>query len=84
MDLAGSGVPHRRRHVDRSGHGRICDIADVAYYRGYGDDHSRASRVQNLMKKDMSLDQVKAAKLTADWDPRYGSGERFIERCIRV
>jgi hypothetical protein len=27
----------------------------------------------------MTLEQVKAAKPTADWDPRYGSGDRFVE-----
>jgi glyoxylase-like metal-dependent hydrolase (beta-lactamase superfamily II) len=59
------------------GHGRICDIADVAYYRDMVT--IIRDRVQNLVKQDKSLEQVKAAKLTADWDPRYGSGERFVE-----
>ena len=59
------------------GHGRICDIADIAYYRDMVT--IIRDRVLNLIKQDKSLDQVKAAKLTADWDPRYGSGDRFVE-----
>jgi len=77
MDLA---VPEFRTEGGTlivPGHGRICDIADVAYYRDMVT--IVRDRVLNLIKKDQSLDQVKAAKLTADWDPRYGSGDRFVE-----
>ncbi|HEY7387720.1 MAG TPA: MBL fold metallo-hydrolase [Bryobacteraceae bacterium] len=59
------------------GHGRIADIADVAYYRDMVT--IVRDRVQDMIKKDMTLEQVKAAKPTADWDPRYGSGDRFVE-----
>lgn len=59
------------------GHGRICDIADAAYYRDMVT--IVRDRVQDMIKKDMTLEQVKAAKPTADWDPRYGSGDRFVE-----
>ena len=52
------------------GHGRIGDLADLAYYRDMctiiGD------RVQWMMKKDMTLAQIKAAKPTEDWNDRYG------------
>jgi len=77
MDLA---VPEFRTEGGTlivPGHGRICDIADVAYYRDMVT--IVRDRVANLIKQDKSLDQVKAAKLTADWDPRYGSGDRFVE-----
>jgi hypothetical protein len=40
-------------------------------------------RVQDMIKRDMTLDQIKAAKPTADWDPRYGSGDRFVEAVYR-
>jgi cyclase len=63
------------------GHGRICDVADVAYYRDMVT--IVRDRVQAMIKKDMTLDQVKAAKPTADWDPRYGSGDRFVEAVFR-
>jgi cyclase len=59
------------------GHGRITDIADAAYYRDMVT--IVRDRVQDMIKKDMTLEQVKAAKPTADWDPRYGSGDRFVE-----
>jgi hypothetical protein len=30
-------------------------------------------RVQDMMKKGMTLAQVKAAKPSEDWDPRFGT-----------
>jgi hypothetical protein len=53
------------------GHGRISDSADVAYYRDMVT--IIRDRIQSMMKKGMTLQQVKAAKPTADYDPRYGS-----------
>jgi len=63
------------------GHGRICDQADVAYYRDMVT--IVRDRIQDMMKRDMTLEQVKAAKPTEDWDPRYGSGDRFVEAVYR-
>ena len=59
------------------GHGRVCDSADVAYYRDLVT--IIRDRVQDMKKKGMTLDQVKAARPTRDYDPRYGSGEQFVE-----
>jgi glyoxylase-like metal-dependent hydrolase (beta-lactamase superfamily II) len=59
------------------GHGRVCDSADVAYYRDLVT--IVRDRVQDMKKKGMTLDQVKAARPTRDYDPRYGSGEQFVE-----
>jgi glyoxylase-like metal-dependent hydrolase (beta-lactamase superfamily II) len=53
------------------GHGRLSDSADVAYYRDMVT--IVRDRVQASIDKGMTLDQVKAAKLTADYDPRYGA-----------
>jgi glyoxylase-like metal-dependent hydrolase (beta-lactamase superfamily II) len=53
------------------GHGRISDLADVAYYRDM--TTILRDRVQDLVKKGMTLEQVKAAKVTADYDGRYGA-----------
>jgi cyclase len=53
------------------GHGRLCDMSDVAYYRDMVT--IIRDRVQSLMAKGMTLEQVKAAKPTRDYDPRYGS-----------
>ena len=52
-------------------YGRISDIADVAYYRDMVT--ILRDRIQDMVKKGMTLDQVKAAKPTADYDGRYGA-----------
>jgi len=64
------------------GHGRICDTADLAYYRDMVT--IIRDRVQDLIKKGMTLDQVKAAKPTEDWDGRFGqlravTPDKFVE-----
>jgi glyoxylase-like metal-dependent hydrolase (beta-lactamase superfamily II) len=53
------------------GHGRISDSADVAYYRDMVT--IIRDRVQGMIKKGMTLDQIKAAKPTLDYDTRYDS-----------
>ncbi|HUA19504.1 MAG TPA: MBL fold metallo-hydrolase [Bryobacteraceae bacterium] len=57
------------------GHGRICDSADVAYYRDMAT--IVRDRLLNMIKKHMTLEQVQAAKPTADWDPRYDKNPRW-------
>jgi hypothetical protein len=52
------------------GHGRLCDSADVAYYRDMVT--IVRDRVQDLLKKAMTLEQVKAAKVTREYDGLYG------------
>jgi cyclase len=60
------------------GHGRICDEADVVEYRDMVT--IVRDRVQDLIKKGMTLEQVKAAKLTRDYDTEYqGSNDVFVE-----
>jgi cyclase len=53
------------------GHGRICDEPDVIKYR----DMSVVlrDRIRDMIKKGMSLDQVKTAKPLADYDALYYS-----------
>ena len=53
------------------GHGRLCDVADVAAYRNTL--VMIRDRIQDLIKSGMTLEQVKAAKPTLDFDGRYGS-----------
>ena len=53
------------------GHGRLSDSADVAYYRDMVT--IIRDRVKAAIEKGMTLEQVKAAKMTADYDPRYGA-----------
>jgi len=53
------------------GHGRLCDVADVASYRNML--VMIRDRMRDLKKKGMTLDQVRAARPTLDFDGRYGS-----------
>lgn len=53
------------------GHGRLCDQADLVVYQEMVT--IIRDRIQDMVNKGMSLDQVKAAKPTRDYDNRYGS-----------
>ncbi len=63
------------------GHGRISDEADVVEYRDMVT--IVRDRVQDMIKKGMTLDQAKAAKPTRDYDPVYGPGDAFVEAVYR-
>ena len=69
------------------GHGRICDEFDVLEYRDMVT--IVRDRVQAMMKKGLTLDQVKAARPTRDYDSRYGATtgawttDRFVEAVYR-
>ena len=56
-------------------HGRVGDLADLTYYRDMCT--IIRDRVQDLMKKGMTLEQVKAAKPTEDWDGRMGQDKSW-------
>ena len=53
------------------GQGRVSDLADVTYYRDMVT--VLRDRVQDMIKRGMTLEQVKAAKPTFDYDGRFGS-----------
>jgi cyclase len=53
------------------GHGRLCDEADVLEYRDMVT--IIRDRILDLVKKGMTLEQVKAARPTLDYDGRYGA-----------
>jgi glyoxylase-like metal-dependent hydrolase (beta-lactamase superfamily II) len=53
------------------GRGRLCDMADVGYYRDMVT--IIRDRVKNMADRGMTLAQVKAANPTLDYDPRYGT-----------
>lgn len=69
------------------GHGRLCDSADVAYYRDMVT--IIRDRVQSMIREGMTLEQVKAARPTKDYDPRYGAAtglwttDMFVEAVYR-
>jgi len=52
------------------GRGRMADSADVAYYRDMMTIFR--DRVRALVKRGMTLDQIKAARPTRDYDGRWG------------
>ena len=70
------------------GHGRLSDGADLAYYRDMLT--IIRDRAQALVKQGKTLEQVKAAKITADYDPRWGvnnerwSTEKFVEAVYKT
>jgi len=53
------------------GHGRLCDRSDVVSYQEMV--IIIRDRIQYLIKKGMTLEQVKQAGPTQDYDLRYGS-----------
>jgi cyclase len=55
------------------GHGRLCDEADVVEYRDMVT--IIRDRIRDAMKRGLTLDQVKAARLTLDYDARYGAAK---------
>jgi len=64
------------------GHGRLCDLGDVIEYREMA--VIIRDRIQDMVKKGMTLEQVKAAKPTLDYDPLYGDNsfwptDKFVE-----
>jgi cyclase len=70
------------------GKGRLCDEADVVEYRDMVT--IIRDRIQDMIKKGMTLEQVKAARPTRDYDPLYGatSGpwttDMFVEAVYRT
>jgi cyclase len=59
------------------GHGRLTDSADVAYYRDMVT--IIRDRIEDMIRKGMTLQQIKAAKPTRDYDPRFGPSDMFVE-----
>ena len=57
------------------GHGRLSDEQDVIEYRDMAT--IVRDRIQEYVKRGMTLDQVKAKKPTLDFDPRYGTDTGF-------
>jgi cyclase len=57
------------------GHGRLCDEADVVEYRDMVT--ILRDRFRDMIKRGMTLEQVKATHPTSDYDPLYGSDKGF-------
>jgi cyclase len=67
------------------GHGRLCDEADVLEYRDMVT--IVRDRIVDMIRKGMTLEQVKAARPTLDYDGRYADADwttdKFIEAVYR-
>ena len=70
------------------GHGRLCDLGDVINFREMA--IIVRDRIQDMVNKGLTLDQVKAARPTRDYDPVYGSTtgfwttDRFVEAAYKT
>jgi glyoxylase-like metal-dependent hydrolase (beta-lactamase superfamily II) len=58
-----------------AGHGRIADHAEVAYYRDMVT--VVRDRIQDGIRRKLTLEQIKAARPTREFDPRYGRTTGF-------
>jgi cyclase len=67
------------------GHGRLCDEADVTDYRDMLT--IIRDRVQDMLRKGKTLEEVQAARLSRDYDRRYSTsawtGDMFVEAVYR-
>ena len=69
------------------GHGRLCDVADLDIYQQMVT--IVRDRLRDMIDRGMTLDQVRAAKPTRDYDPIYGSNtgnwttDMFIEAAYK-
>lgn len=75
MEIAIPGLQDEAGTYILPGHGRICDQPDLLEYRDMVT--IIRDRIQNAIKKGMTLEQVKAAGLTKDYDGRYGAKSGF-------
>jgi glyoxylase-like metal-dependent hydrolase (beta-lactamase superfamily II) len=88
MEIAVPGLQDEGGTYLVPGHGRVCDQPDLLEYRDMVT--IIRDRVQAAIKKGMTLEQVKAASLTRDYDGRYsaksgfGSGEMFVEAIYKT
>jgi glyoxylase-like metal-dependent hydrolase (beta-lactamase superfamily II) len=63
------------------GHGRVGDEADLIEYRDM--IVIIRDRIQDMIKRGMTLEQVKAAQPSLDYDARYGNPTAFVEAVYR-
>ncbi len=70
------------------GHGRLSDMGDVLNYREMAT--IVRDRIQDMKKKGMTVEQVKAARPTRDYDPLYNppgafwSADQFVDAVYRT
>jgi glyoxylase-like metal-dependent hydrolase (beta-lactamase superfamily II) len=77
IDLAVPGHTQEGGTYVIPGHGRICDEADVVEYRDMV--VIVRDRIQDLIGKGNTLEQVQAARPTLDYDTEYVSPNSFVK-----
>jgi glyoxylase-like metal-dependent hydrolase (beta-lactamase superfamily II) len=77
IEIAFPEFRHQGGTMVIGGHGRLGDSADVAIYRNMIE--VIRDRIQAMIKDGKSLQQIKAAKPTLDYDGIYGSPDTFID-----
>jgi glyoxylase-like metal-dependent hydrolase (beta-lactamase superfamily II) len=77
LDLAVPGHTQEGGTAVIPGHGRICDEADVVEYRDMV--VIVRDRVQDLIKKGMTLEQAQAARPSRDYDAEYVTATSFVK-----
>ena len=81
LDLA---VPERLQDAGTRivpGHGRLSNEADVVEFRDMA--VIIRDRIRDMIRKGMTLDQVRSARPTRDYDPEFGSGDQLVEAMYR-
>jgi len=81
LDLVVTGEKEEGGTMVVPGHGRVCDEREVSNYRDML--IIVRDRVQDMIKKGMTLEQVKAARPTFEFDPEYGASDAFVEGVYR-
>jgi cyclase len=81
LDLIVPGEKEEGGTMVVPGHGRLCDESEVMEYRDMLT--IVRDRVKAMVEKRMTLEQVKAARPTFEYDPEYGPGDAFVEAVFR-
>jgi len=81
LDLIVPGEKEEGGTMVVPGHGRLCDESEVMEYRDMLT--IVRDRVKAMVEKRMTLEQVKAARPTFEYDPEYGPGDAFVDAVFR-
>lgn len=77
LDLTVPGFPQEGGTVVIPGHGRICDEADVVEFRDM--TVIVRDRVQDMIRRKMTLEQVLSAAPSRDYDPEYVTPDSAVK-----
>ena len=81
LDLLVPGEKEEGGTMVVPGHGRVCDESELMEYRDMVT--IVRDRMKAMVEKGMTLEQVKAARPTFDYDPEYGPSDAFVESVFR-